>query len=224
MVDYKALVGDTSDNIPGVAGVGPKTAVSLLDTYKTLDNIYQHLDELPGKTGDKLRNGKESAYMSQDLARIRIDVGVKLVLEEARTDHLDIPAVENLFRELEFRTLIPRLRMIAAPLKQQDSPQLSLFGQEMKEIIVPMTYSLDVKVVDTKDKLMELTKALSSSNLIAFDTETSALDPLQAEIVGISLAIKEGEGFYIPLGHKDGQPQLGIDEVISCVNPRHDEP
>ena len=122
VVDYKALVGDTSDNIPGVAGVGPKTAVSLLDTYKTLDNIYQHLDELAGKTGDKLRNGKESAYMSQDLARIRIDVGVKLVLEEARTDHLDIPAVENLFRELEFRTLIPRLRMIAAPLKQQDSP------------------------------------------------------------------------------------------------------
>ena len=94
----------------------------------------------------------------------------------------------------------------------------------MKEIIVPMSYTLDVKVVDTKDKLMALTKALSSSNLIAFDTETSALDPLQAEIVGISLAIKEGEGFYIPLGHKDDQPQLGIDAGNQRVNPRHDEP
>ncbi len=224
VVDYKALVGDTSDNIPGVAGIGPKTTVSLLETYKTLDNIYQHLDEIPGKTGEKLRNGKESAYMSQDLARIRTDVGVKLVLEEARTDHLDIPAVENLFRELEFRTLIPRLRVIAAPLKQQDSPQLSLFGAEMKEIVVPISYNLDVKVVDTKEKLNDMVKALSSSKIIAFDTETSALDPLQAEIVGISLAIKEGEGFYIPLGHKDGQPQLGIDEVFNALTPAMTDP
>jgi len=79
VVDYKALVGDTSDNIPGVPGVGPKTAVSLLEKYHTLDGVYEHLDEISGKLREKLEAGKDSAYMSRDLARIRTDVGVKLV-------------------------------------------------------------------------------------------------------------------------------------------------
>ncbi|HNR02830.1 MAG TPA: DNA polymerase I [Anaerolineaceae bacterium] len=225
VVDYKALVGDTSDNIPGVPGIGPKTAVSLLETYKTLDNLYQHIDEIPGKTGEKLRVGKESAYMSQELARIKKDVGVRLVLEEARTDHLDIPAVENLFRDLEFRTLIPRLRMIAAPLKQQETPQLSLFGEEMKEIVIPQqSYTLDVKVVDTSEKLAALTKVLSASRIIAFDTETTALDPLRADLVGISLAVREGEGYYIPLGHKVAQQQLKIEDVLGALTPSLTDP
>jgi len=225
VVDYKALVGDTSDNIPGVPGIGPKTAVSLLETYKTLDNLYQHIDEIPGKTGEKLRVGKESAYMSQELARIKKDVGVRLVLEEARTDHLDIPAVENLFRDLEFRTLIPRLRMIAAPLKQQETPQLSLFGEEMKEIVIPQqSYTLDVKVVDTSEKLAALTKVLSASRIIAFDTETTALDPLRADLVGISLAVREGEGYYIPLGHKGAQQQLKIEDVLGALTPSLTDP
>lgn len=225
VVDYKALVGDTSDNIPGVPGIGPKTAVSLLETYKTLDNLYQHIDEIPGKTGEKLRVGKESAYMSQELARIKKDVSVRLVLEEARTDHLDIPAVENLFRDLEFRTLIPRLRMIAAPLKQQETPQLSLFGEEMKEIVIPQqSYTLDVKVVDTSEKLAALTKVLSASRIIAFDTETTALDPLRADLVGISLAVREGEGYYIPLGHKVAQQQLKIEDVLGALTPALTDP
>ena len=220
VVDYKALVGDTSDNIPGVPGIGPKTAVTLLQTYHTLDALYQHLDEIPGKTGEKLRVGKESAYLSQELARIKKDVGVRLVLEDARTDHLDIASVENLFRELEFRTLIPRLRLIAAPLKKQETPQLSLFGEEMKEIIVPeSSYMIEVKLIDTAQKLASLKQALDASSLIAFDTETTALDPLQAELVGLSLAVKEGEGYYIPLGHKGEQPQLKVSEVIEALTP-----
>ncbi len=220
VVDYKALVGDTSDNIPGVPGIGPKTAVNLMQTYHTLDALYQHLDEIPGKTGEKLRVGKESAYLSQELARIKKDVGVRLVLEDARTDHLDIASVENLFRELEFRTLIPRLRLIAAPLKKQETPQLSLFGEEMKEIIVPeSSYVIEVKLIDTAQKLASLKQALDASSLIAFDTETTALDPLQAELVGLSLAVKEGEGYYIPLGHKGEQPQLKVSEVIEALTP-----
>lgn len=225
VVDYKALVGDTSDNIPGVPGIGPKTAVNLLQTYHTLDALYQHLDEIPGKTGEKLRVGKESAYLSQELARIKKDVGVRLVLEDARTDHLDIASVENLFRELEFRTLIPRLRLIAAPLKKQETPQLSLFGEEMKEIIVPeSSYVIEVKLIDTAQKLGSLKQALDASSLIAFDTETTALDPLRAELVGLSLAVKEGEGYYIPLGHKGEQPQLKVSEVIEALTPAFTNP
>lgn len=225
VVDYKALVGDSSDNIPGVPGIGPKTAVNLLQTYGTLDNLYARIDEISGKTGEKLRNGKNSAYMSQELARIKQDVGLRLVLEEARTDHLDIPAVEKLFRELEFRTLIPRLRMIAAPLKQQETPQLSLFGEEMKEIIIPQpSYTLDVKVIETPEQLTSLVKVLEASDLIAFDTETTALDPFRAELVGIALAVREGEGYYIPVGHKDHRPQLKVEEVIKALTPAFTSP
>jgi DNA polymerase-1 len=101
-----------------------------LEKYDTLDGIFAHLEEIPGKVGEKLKLGKDSAYLSQDLAKIRTDVGVRLVLEDARTDHINIPGVEALFRELEFRTLIPRLRMILTPLSQQTTPQLSLFGKK----------------------------------------------------------------------------------------------
>lgn len=219
VVDYKALVGDTSDNIPGVPGVGPKTAVSLLEKYHTLDGVYEHLDEISGKLREKLEAGKDSAYMSRDLARIRTDVGVKLVLEEARTDHIDIPAVEAFFRELEFRTLIPRLRTVVSPLKHQETPQLSLFGEEMKEISLSSSYALDVKLIDTEEKLQQLVKDLSKTKLIAFDTETTSIDPLRADLVGISLAVREEEGFYIPIGHKGEGKQLPVEKVINALTP-----
>jgi DNA polymerase-1 len=224
VVDYKALVGDTSDNIPGIPGIGPKTAVSLLEKFSTLDGVYEHIDEITGKTREKLETGKDSAYMSQDLARIRTGVGVKLVLDEARTDHINVPAVEALFRELEFRTLIPRLRMIVAPLTHQPTPQLSLFGEEVKEISIPSSYDLDVKVIDTPEKLQQLLKDLAASKLIAFDTETNALDPLRADLVGISLAVREGEGYYIPVGHKTQSPQLPVDQVIAALTPVMTDP
>jgi len=224
VVDYKALVGDQSDNIPGVAGIGPKTAVSLLEKYPTLDEIYAHVSEIPGKTGEKLVNGKESAYMSRDLAQIRTDVGIRLTLDEARTNHINIPAVESLFRELDFRTLIPRLRMISAPLVSQTTPQLSLFGEEIKEVGLPSTYSLNVKIIDTSQKLGELQKTLESSPRIALDTETTALDPLRANLVGISLAVKEGEGYYIPVGHRNDGAQLPIKMVIDALTPAMTNP
>ncbi len=219
VVDYKALVGDTSDNIPGIPGIGPKTAVSLLEKYHTLDEIYQHISEIPGKVGEKLVNGKDSAYMSRDLARIKTDVGIRLVLDEARTDHINIPAVEGLFRELDFRTLIPRLRTISTPLISQPAPQLSLFGEDIKEIGLPSTYTLDVRIVDTQQKLIELKQVLENSKLIALDTETTSLDPMRAELVGISLAVKDGEGYYIPLGHKGSASQLSIKTVIDVLTP-----
>ncbi len=224
VVDYKALVGDTSDNIPGVAGIGPKTAINLLEKYPTLDEIYAHISEIPGKVGEKLVAGKNSAYMSRDLARIRTDVGIRLTLSEARTDHINIPAVEALFRELDFRSLIPRLRMISAPLITQTTPQLSLFGEEIKDIGLPSTYSLDVKIIDTHEKLADLQKTLESCPRIALDTETTAVDPLRAELVGISLAIKEGEGYYIPVGHQNNPNQLPVRMVIDALTPAMTNP
>jgi DNA polymerase-1 len=109
VVDYKAIVGDKSDNIPGVPGVGEKTALKLLEQYGTLDQIYAHLDEVENRWRTKLEDGKDSAYMSRDLATIRTNLPVKLDLEHARADQFDPAALEAFFQELEFRTLIKKV-------------------------------------------------------------------------------------------------------------------
>ncbi len=108
VVDYKALVGDASDNIPGVAGIGEKTAVSLLTQYPTLEEIYSHISELPARVRTRLEAGKDSADMSRTLAAIRTDLPVILDLEKARIDQLNKDAVLEIFRQLEFRTLSVR--------------------------------------------------------------------------------------------------------------------
>ena len=103
IVDYKALVGDTSDNIPGVPGIGEKTAVQLLQTYATLEEIYAHLEELPARVKTRLEAGRDSAWMSYKLASILTDLQIVLDLEAARSGKIDLPQVEQLFQELEFK-------------------------------------------------------------------------------------------------------------------------
>lgn len=221
VIDYKALVGDHSDNIPGVPGVGEKTAVTLLEQYCTLDAIYAHINDIPARFATKLIAGKESAYMSRTLATIKTDVPITLKLEEARTDHIQLPVVEALFRELEFRTLIPKLHAVNKGLTGQSSVssgQLSLFGQELKEVGISTAYAPETIVVDTPELLAGLVKELSHAPLIAFDTETTNIDPMLATLVGISLAIKEGRGYYIPVGHQ-GVKQLSLDQVVAALSP-----
>ena len=119
MLDYKALKGDTSDNIPGVPGVGEKTAIQLLQQFGSLDAIYDHLDEVKGKLRDRLAEHRESAFLSREVGRIVIDLPVELALESARTGRYDRRAIAQRFRELEFRTLIDRLppSTVGAPLE-----------------------------------------------------------------------------------------------------------
>jgi DNA polymerase I len=225
VVDYKALVGDTSDNIPGVPGIGQKTAVNLLEQFGTLDEIYAHIADIPSRFATKLSEGKDSAYMSQKLARIKTDVEIILKLDEAKTDHINVQAVENLFRELEFRTLIPRLRMITAPLVNGTATgQLNLFGTPVKEIGLPTGIDIETVIVDDQQKLNDLQKTLEASQLIAFDTETTSTDPLRANLVGISVAVTPGTGYYIPVGHSELGKQLPIDEVIKALKPAFTNP
>jgi DNA polymerase-1 len=218
IVDYKALVGDSSDNYKGVPGIGEKTATSLLEKYQTFEAIYDHLDEIPARFATKLKEGKESGLLSKKLAQIKLDVPVRLVLEEAKTDHINTAAVESLFRELEFRTLIPRMHNVVAPLvKQAPGGQMNLFAAEVREIAVPQSYQLTTIVIDSSEKLEQLKQTLSSVKTISLDTETSGTDPMQARLVGISLAVKEGEGYYIPVGHIGLATQLSLDEVIRAL-------
>lgn len=225
IVDYKALVGDTSDNIPGVKGVGEKTAVSLFAQYSTLDEIYAHLEDLPARVKTRLEADREAAYLSRELARIRTDVKLVLNLDEARTDHINFSAVEALFKELEFRTLVTRLQKFtgsaaaATPSPAVPLQQLSLFGAPVRQIGTPKDVSIAVRTVDTPGGLAELVATLESAPLIAIDTETTSTDPMRARLVGISLAVGEGEGYYIPVGHQTSDPQLPLEQVLAALRP-----
>lgn len=124
IIDFKALVGDPSDNYKGVPGIGPKTALTLLEKYKTLDNTYKHLDEIPEKLREKLTNFKDSAYQSQELARIVTDVDINFDLEKAKSWELDSEKVTKLFEQYGFRTLTRRVKEVGK--KVVEEKQMSL--------------------------------------------------------------------------------------------------
>jgi DNA polymerase I len=233
VVDYKAIVGDKSDNIPGVPGVGEKTAAALLEKFGTLDNIYENIDQIENRWKTKFEQGKESAYMSRALAQIKSDLPVKLDLEKAKARDFDPAKIEQVFKELEFRTLTKTLERLTgkslfasseASSDKSAGGQLSLFEGEPKAIqIARKAPSIEVQVVDTSKKLDLLAKTLARSKVISFDTETTSTDEMQAEIVGISLAVKEGEGYYIPVGHLAGN-NLPLEQVMSALRPPLTDP
>jgi len=194
IVDYKALVGDTSDNIPGVSGVGPKTAAKLLGQYDTLDNLYAHLDEVKGAMGQKLADGRDSAYLSQKLARIVTDAPIQLNIEACRTHDFEAAPVLEIFRELEFRSLTNQL--------------VEHLGDEV-EITLETTSepATETVIIRTARQLAELVAALDQAKLISFDLETTSLDEMQAKIVGICLAVKPPVAYYVPVGHLAGAAQ-----------------
>jgi DNA polymerase-1 len=222
VVDYKAIVGDNSDNIPGVPGVGEKTAKGLFERFDTLDGVYANLEDVEKRWRTKLEAGKESAFMSRELARIHLDVPVKLDLDHARADQIDSSAVIGLFQELEFRTLTRQLQQMAGPPPADfetglhDGQQLSMFAGETRVIQTSSTSHIDVRIVDSVEALDALVKDLNQAGVISFDTETTSTDEMQAELVGISLSVREGQGYYIPVGHNNGK-NLPVQAVINAL-------
>ncbi|MBG7610070.1 MAG: DNA polymerase I [Anaerolineae bacterium] len=221
VVDYKALMGDSSDNIPGVAGVGKKTAATLLESYETLDGVYAHLDELkPGLRG-RLEADRENAYLSQKLATIVTDLDIVINLEDARPNHFDPQAVRSLFRELEFNSLTNRLGNLEQ--RYQTTPVSESVQMQMFSSVRPPTIELSrtdqdqAQIINTTAALDSLVKTLRAAELIAFDVETTSTDPMQADLVGISLATVENIGYYIPVGHLDGK-QLPLKDVIHALH------
>jgi len=225
VVDYKALVGDKSDNIPGVTGVGVKTATTLLQTYNDLDNIYAHLEDLSPSVSKKLVAGRENAYLSRELATIVKDLEINIDLDQARPDAFDLARVETLFRELEFRGLMRRLTELAQAYgmsKTHAGQQLSMFDTGVDQNQPPasiVTSSVkethETVVIDTLNALKELRERLAKAEVISFDTETTSTDQMSADLVGISLAVEGGRGYYIPIGHVAEQgKQLPLSTVL----------
>ena len=230
IVDYKALVGDVSDNIPGVRGIGEKTAIELLKQYETLDNLFEHLDEIKGRAYKPLSTGREAAYLSQDLARIRTDLPVILDLKQAEPVQFEPSDVEHLFEEMEFRTLSQRLKKLTARLQPslqgRIGVQNSLFPEEKKPKPVeenPQDPSFETITVNDAQTLKDCVDDLKKAGEIAFDTETTGLDPMLSELVGISLAADPARGYYFPVGHEEGT-QLRLDEIKQALQPILSDP
>lgn len=196
LVDLKALMGDTSDNIPGVKGIGEKTAVSLLQAYETLDGIYAHINEVKGATQKKLIEGQEMAYLSQRLAAIQCDVPITLNLPDCVAHDYDVAVVLDLFRELEFRSFTARL---AGKADEQPADDASPAAQPTAD-----GFDGPVQTVIVRDEagLNALAKALKTAQSIAWDVETTSVDQMAADLVGISLSVDGHTGYYIPVGHQ----------------------
>ena len=210
--DLKGLVGDPSDNIPGVRGIGDKTAVKLLQEFASIEKIYENLDKVtPPRAQAALKGNEADARRSKELATIVTDVPVTLNLEECRIDHFDHDTVAEMFRELEFTSLLPRLRDLEALIPAgTDRPKVETKPPEG-----------DYRIVNTAETLDGLVNRLSQARTFALDTETDSLDPMTANLVGLSFSPAKGEAYYIPVGHIGLQEiqQLPLPQVIEKIKP-----
>ncbi len=215
IVDYKALVGDKSDNIPGVRGIGDKTAVKLLHQWGDLDAIYAHIDEItPTRVRNALIKGREEAFLSRALATI-VDVpGIELDLAACEFGQYDRHRILELFTELEFRTLIPRLPQPPG----HDSRQLDLFGENAtaREDGAPRGY----RAIVTAAELDAILPHLQQAQTITFDVETTGVDKQRTDLVGLALGWGEGPdaNVYIPISHTDGE-QLPLALIQEKIRP-----
>ncbi len=217
LADYKGLVGDKSDNIPGVTGIGDKTARQLIQKYGSIEEIYEHLDEIESTRAKKALQGQqEQALLSKRLATIVTEVPIKLDLEKCRTSDYDRDKVMALFRELEFRSLVQRL----PESDREQVRQMTFFGQ------APLEAGEHTAVV-TEEQLTSLVNELSRSPRISFDVETTSTDAMAADLVGLSFATEPGRAFYVPVGHLLAQEtagQLSMELVVERLRSILDDP
>jgi DNA polymerase I len=215
IVDYLALVGDSSDNIPGVTGVGPKTAAKWLNRYQTLDSLIVNAASIAGKVGENLRGELPMLELSRKLATIDTAVPLTLNAEELSADRPDLPRLRELYTRLELRLLLRSLDASPEAIATAE-PALGL----PEATVVPVRRR-EYAIVTTQEALNAWLAKLAAAPLISFDTETDSLDYLRARIIGVSFAVSPGEAAYVPLSHDyPGAPtQLDTGGVLAALKP-----
>ena len=236
-LEMKALVGDSSDNIPGVPGVGEKTAIRYLKKYGSLDELYAHIDEIRGpKSQQNLRDAEDDVWRNKRLMTIVCDVNVSFDAEAFRLQRYDGGAVRRIFEELDFRSLQRELdqlgeggflgngegRLIEA---DTEPAQSTLFADSDTALAssgwrpsASATGEHTYRCIQTRNELDELCEELKEAEILSFDVETSGRDPMAADLVGLGIAWAKGKGCYIPVAHSDGE-QLPWDNVREAVQP-----
>jgi DNA polymerase-1 len=208
IIDYLALVGDTSDNIPGVPKCGPKTAVKWLTAYESIDGVVENAGDVAGKVGENLRAFLDQLPLSYQLATIKTDVELESSVDQLKLATPDSEGLLSIYTELEFKNWVS---------------ELNTSGQSTEEDAVSPANDLhqDYDIVLTMPAFDEWLKRLADAEVFAFDTETTSIDYMEARIVGISFCCETGKAAYVPLAHDyDGAPeQLGLEEVLRKIKP-----
>ena len=244
IIDYLAIVGDTADNIPGVPGAGPKTAVKWLAAYDTLENLMEKADEIGGKIGEKLRNALDFLPLSQALTTIKLDVELEQSLDQMAPKPVDQAALLALYEDLEFRSwanVLIQDGVTASSLpithghsnadtnnpsnnSSNHSSHASLNDNEAPQKVIPTPQAVAHKNYSTVTTLADLApwlKACKEATIFAFDTETTSLNYMEAQLVGVSLCIEVGTAVYVPCGHDYvGAPeQISRPDLIAAIKP-----
>jgi DNA polymerase-1 len=208
--DYKGLKGDTSDNIPGVPGIGEKTATKLLQEFSTIEGIYDRIDDVtPPKLQEKLREHEAQARFSKEMATIERDAPTKLDIDACRIQGFDRDTVEALFHELEFRSLISRI-----------PEQLGKAAVAERPVVEDV--QRDYRTITSKKDLQALVKEAKAAGRIGLHVENSDANPMRGLLIGIAIATAPGTAAYIPLGHQQGledEKQLDVETAIDVLRP-----
>ncbi len=200
ITDYLALIGDKSDNVPGVDKVGPKTAVKWLDEYTNLENVINNAESLGGKVGENLRSSIDTLKLAHDLVTIKRDVELPFGIEELKVVKEDTEGLTKIYEELEFKSWL------------QEEPR--------QQTPKPKQLNSNYELINSEGALDKIIKAASKSKVIAIDTETTGLDYMDANLVGVSMAYEAGKAFYIPFGHeKQEVSQLKEKIVLEKLKP-----
>ncbi|MHB9013069.1 MAG: DNA polymerase I [Ignavibacteriaceae bacterium] len=224
MIDYLALIGDSSDDIPGVKGIGPKGAIPLIQKYGSVEEIYNHIDEID-KAGikAKLIEGKESAFISKDLATIHCEVPLEMNFDDAKFETPDYERLRKIFVDLEFKNLYSRLLTIYGNNAQ--SVPLEISNQEISSFDKT---KVKYELITGSEAAKQLAGVLKKVELFVFDTETDSLDILNINLAGVSFSTKPGEGFFVAVNpfsskkdlfSKDLNDRLSVDEFVKIFKP-----
>ena len=211
IIDYLALMGDTSDNIPGVSKVGPKTAAKWLEQYHTLENLIANADKITGKIGENLRASLEQLPLAKQLTTIKCDLDLPYGISDLKRQPVVNHELKELLTQLGFMSWVKMLDNTPEPVIQEEKPALVESSYE-----TILTYS----------KFEEWLKRLESAELFAFDTETTSLDYSKAQIVGVSFAVTPGKAAYVPFDHNypEAPQQLNREEILDKLRPLLENP
>ncbi|MGB0446266.1 MAG: DNA polymerase I [Pseudomonadales bacterium] len=236
IVDYLAITGDKVDNIPGVPGAGPKTAVKWLNTYGNLQNLMANADEIGGKIGEKLRAALPDLPLSQQLTTIKLDVALDHGLQDIKPQPVDQAGLLGWYEELEFASWA---RVLQAEGVSGAAPELSATQEantqttgveadkkESAQILPPQVDNTDYQLLLDEQQIIDYLQRCQGAEYFAFDTETTSLDYMQAQLVGVSLSLEPGVAVYIPCAHDYvGAPdQIDRGRLIALLKPLLEDP
>lgn len=241
VVDFQALVGDKVDNVPGIAGIGPKTATDLLQKYETLEGVFANVAELKGKLKERIENGHAAAFSSRDLVRLKNDIPIEFNWSAATIGNMQPDVLAELNRQAGFRQLARRMETLAkkhANVSKPSAPKLKSSARQAADAdfdaevldeeggvtssarpIVEDNWVATYRTIATLEQLEELIAQMKQQPQISVDTETTSLRATQAEVVGYSFCWKEGEAYYLPVRAPAGEPALDEKVVLENLRP-----